>query len=229
MSGRATAATAVEIEDAKRAAVQQWTADPCGANVAAGEPGSHDYFENLVRERFEYGPWMPDSLGYDETCGLRRAGRRLRPGDRRLPLRARRRPGDRRRPDSAPRRARAGSSARDGHRAGDRSGRRGAAAVRRRELRPRLQQRRPPSHARHAARPCARSGACSSRRRGADHRLQPQLIPLLADPGAAPGDPPRRPRPRAVDVRGALAAASSTRASARARSSASTRCDRCAD
>ena len=60
-----------EIEDAKRAAVEQWTADPCGSNAAEGEPGSRSYFEDLLRARFEYGPWMPASLAYDETDGLR--------------------------------------------------------------------------------------------------------------------------------------------------------------
>ena len=38
---------------------------------AEGEPGSRSYFEDLLRARFEYGPWMPASLGYDETDGLR--------------------------------------------------------------------------------------------------------------------------------------------------------------
>ncbi|HUP33391.1 MAG TPA: methyltransferase domain-containing protein [Gaiellaceae bacterium] len=57
--------------DHKAAAVEQWTADPCGSSIAEGEPGSRTYFENLVRGRFEYGPWMPDALGYDETSGLR--------------------------------------------------------------------------------------------------------------------------------------------------------------
>ena len=62
--------TPTDIADAKRAAVEQWTADPCGSNIAAGEPGSRSYFESLVRRRFEYGPWMPEALGYDETSGL---------------------------------------------------------------------------------------------------------------------------------------------------------------
>jgi len=57
--------------DYKAAAVEQWTADPCGSSIAEGEPGSRTYFENLVRGRFEYGPWMPEALGYDETSGLR--------------------------------------------------------------------------------------------------------------------------------------------------------------
>ncbi|MGH3072154.1 MAG: class I SAM-dependent methyltransferase [Gaiellaceae bacterium] len=60
-----------ETLDYKAAAVEQWTADPCGSSIAEGEPGSRTYFENLVRGRFEYGPWMPEALGYDETRGLR--------------------------------------------------------------------------------------------------------------------------------------------------------------
>jgi len=60
-----------ETTDYKAAAVEQWTADPCGSSIADGEPGSRAYFENLVRGRFEYGPWMPDALGYDRTAGLR--------------------------------------------------------------------------------------------------------------------------------------------------------------
>lgn len=57
--------------DYKAAAVEQWTADPCGSSIAEGEPGSRTYFENLVQGRFEYGPWMAEALGYDETSGLR--------------------------------------------------------------------------------------------------------------------------------------------------------------
>ncbi|MBA3476038.1 MAG: hypothetical protein H0T10_04715, partial [Actinobacteria bacterium] len=60
-----------DIPDYKAAAVEQWTADPCGSSIAEGEQGSRSYFENLVRGRFEYGPWMPAALGYDETRGLR--------------------------------------------------------------------------------------------------------------------------------------------------------------
>jgi ubiquinone/menaquinone biosynthesis C-methylase UbiE len=56
--------------DHKRAAVEQWTADPCGSSVAEGEPGSRSYFENLLEARHEYAPWMTDSLGYAGTGGL---------------------------------------------------------------------------------------------------------------------------------------------------------------
>jgi SAM-dependent methyltransferase len=55
----------------KQAAVEQWTADPCGSNISEGEQGSKEYFENLLLGRSEYGPWLPDALGYDETRGLR--------------------------------------------------------------------------------------------------------------------------------------------------------------
>jgi ubiquinone/menaquinone biosynthesis C-methylase UbiE len=60
-----------QATDYKQAAVEQWTADPCGSSITEGEQGSRTYFERLVRGRFEYGPWMPEALGYDETQGLR--------------------------------------------------------------------------------------------------------------------------------------------------------------
>jgi ubiquinone/menaquinone biosynthesis C-methylase UbiE len=56
--------------DHKQAAIEQWTADPCGSSVAEGEPGSRSYFEHLLQARQEYAPWMRDSLGYDDTTGL---------------------------------------------------------------------------------------------------------------------------------------------------------------
>lgn len=56
--------------DYKKAAVEQWSADPCGEVIAEGETGSREYFEHLMEGRREYGPWMADSLGYAETAGL---------------------------------------------------------------------------------------------------------------------------------------------------------------
>jgi ubiquinone/menaquinone biosynthesis C-methylase UbiE len=56
--------------DHKQAAIEQWTADPCGSSVAEGEPGSRSYFEDLLRARHEYAPWMAESLGCTETRGL---------------------------------------------------------------------------------------------------------------------------------------------------------------
>jgi len=39
--------------------------------VAAGEPGSREYFERLLSARDDHAPWMTAELGYDETSGLR--------------------------------------------------------------------------------------------------------------------------------------------------------------
>ena len=64
-------ASSPQTPDYKAAAIEQWTADPCGANVAKGEPGSRSYFENLLNARSEYGPWMSDALGYSDARGLR--------------------------------------------------------------------------------------------------------------------------------------------------------------
>jgi ubiquinone/menaquinone biosynthesis C-methylase UbiE len=57
--------------DAKRAAVEQWTADPCGPSVAAAEPGSRAYFERLLEGRHEYAPWMTEAFGYERFRGRR--------------------------------------------------------------------------------------------------------------------------------------------------------------
>jgi ubiquinone/menaquinone biosynthesis C-methylase UbiE len=54
----------------KTAAIECWTADPCGASTAAGEPGSREYFERLLQSRREYGPWMAEALDYAGTTGL---------------------------------------------------------------------------------------------------------------------------------------------------------------
>jgi SAM-dependent methyltransferase len=56
--------------DYKRAAVECWSADPCGAVSSEGELGTRSYFEQLLRARHNYAPWMEAVLGYDETAGL---------------------------------------------------------------------------------------------------------------------------------------------------------------
>lgn len=56
-------------QDPKRAAVDQWTADPCGPAVG-GSPGSRDYFDDLLRGRTEYAPWMAEELDYAGAHGL---------------------------------------------------------------------------------------------------------------------------------------------------------------
>ena len=61
----------MSIEAAKQAAIEQWTADPCGASEVDREPGSRTYFEDLLRARSQYAPWMEESLGYSETRGMK--------------------------------------------------------------------------------------------------------------------------------------------------------------
>jgi ubiquinone/menaquinone biosynthesis C-methylase UbiE len=56
--------------DHKQAAIEQWTADPCGSNTAEGEPGSREYFVRLLDARDAYAPWLAESLGYKEASGL---------------------------------------------------------------------------------------------------------------------------------------------------------------
>ena len=58
-----------KLEAEKLAAIEQWSADPCGPVVEA-EPGTREYFEELVEGRREYGPWMSEELGYEFTGGL---------------------------------------------------------------------------------------------------------------------------------------------------------------
>ena len=54
----------------KQATIEQWTADPCGENVAGGETGTRAYFEALEQSRVDYAPWMADQLGYAGTSGM---------------------------------------------------------------------------------------------------------------------------------------------------------------
>lgn len=60
----------MKTNEAKEAAIEQWTADPCGSSVADGEPGGCDYFDRLVRARAGYAPWMAVELGYESAAGL---------------------------------------------------------------------------------------------------------------------------------------------------------------
>jgi ubiquinone/menaquinone biosynthesis C-methylase UbiE len=55
---------------AKSAAIEQWTADPCGPEVAA-EPGTATYIEQLVAGRHQYAPWFAEALGYAGTARQR--------------------------------------------------------------------------------------------------------------------------------------------------------------
>ena len=56
--------------DYKNAAIEQWTADPCGEVEAEGEAGTRAYFTSLLQSRDDYAEWMHRSLGYAETANL---------------------------------------------------------------------------------------------------------------------------------------------------------------
>ncbi|HEV2975271.1 MAG TPA: class I SAM-dependent methyltransferase [Solirubrobacteraceae bacterium] len=54
---------------AKREAVRQWTADPCGPEIMA-PPGTREAIEQLLIGRRDYAPWLAESLAYESTAGL---------------------------------------------------------------------------------------------------------------------------------------------------------------
>ena len=56
--------------DAKAAAIEQWTADPCGSSLMEGAAGSRSYVEGLIKMRADYAPWMIEELGYSSCAGL---------------------------------------------------------------------------------------------------------------------------------------------------------------
>jgi SAM-dependent methyltransferase len=57
-------------EDYKQAAIDQWTADPCGSSEVDSAPGTREYFERLLAARADYAPWMADALDYRGAAGL---------------------------------------------------------------------------------------------------------------------------------------------------------------
>jgi ubiquinone/menaquinone biosynthesis C-methylase UbiE len=56
--------------EAKRAAIEQWTADPCGYD-SDHEPGSRSHMEDLDAGLRAYAPWMEEILDYGHSSGLR--------------------------------------------------------------------------------------------------------------------------------------------------------------
>jgi SAM-dependent methyltransferase len=54
----------------KQAAIEQWTADPCGSTVVEDIPGSDSYFRRLLQVRADYAPWMAEALDYKGAAGL---------------------------------------------------------------------------------------------------------------------------------------------------------------
>jgi ubiquinone/menaquinone biosynthesis C-methylase UbiE len=54
---------------AKREAVRQWTADPCGPGITA-PAGTREAIEQLLIGRRTYAPWLAETLAYRSTGGL---------------------------------------------------------------------------------------------------------------------------------------------------------------
>ena len=61
----------VNQQEAKAAAIEQWTADPCGSGHIDGEIGGEAYFRNLLAMRQDYAPWMAEELDYAGSRGQR--------------------------------------------------------------------------------------------------------------------------------------------------------------
>ena len=61
----------MSVVDHKQAAIEQWTADPCGAVVPDQQPGTRPYLERQLAGRRDYAPWLGQELGYTESAGLR--------------------------------------------------------------------------------------------------------------------------------------------------------------
>jgi ubiquinone/menaquinone biosynthesis C-methylase UbiE len=60
----------IASEGAKAAAIEQWTADPCGSGHIGGELGEAGYFRDLLAMRADYAPWMDEELDYAGARGL---------------------------------------------------------------------------------------------------------------------------------------------------------------
>ena len=62
-----------QFAEEKQRAREQWTEDPCGAVYGQEHGfGSRDFFDAIERHRYgEYGPWMPEVMGFDQFAGAR--------------------------------------------------------------------------------------------------------------------------------------------------------------
>jgi ubiquinone/menaquinone biosynthesis C-methylase UbiE len=60
-------------DDYKQRARDQWSADPCGANVASGQEfGTREYFDAIERHRYEIDcRWITQAIGFDRYKGKR--------------------------------------------------------------------------------------------------------------------------------------------------------------
>jgi SAM-dependent methyltransferase len=55
------------LAEEKVRAREQWTQDPCGAVHGEHEFGTREFFDTVERHRYtEYGPWMPQLMGFDK-------------------------------------------------------------------------------------------------------------------------------------------------------------------
>jgi len=61
----------MQQEQAKAAAIEQWSADPCGSGHVEGRLGEAGYFRSLLKMREEYAPWMTEELDYAGSHGKR--------------------------------------------------------------------------------------------------------------------------------------------------------------
>jgi ubiquinone/menaquinone biosynthesis C-methylase UbiE len=61
------------LDEHKRRAQEQWSANPCGAHIAKElEFGSREYFEAIEEYRYNvYAPWMKERIGFDHYSGKR--------------------------------------------------------------------------------------------------------------------------------------------------------------
>jgi ubiquinone/menaquinone biosynthesis C-methylase UbiE len=60
------------LAEEKVRAREQWTQDPCGAVHGEHEFGTREFFDTVERHRYtEYGPWMPQLMGFDKFRGAR--------------------------------------------------------------------------------------------------------------------------------------------------------------
>jgi ubiquinone/menaquinone biosynthesis C-methylase UbiE len=60
------------LAEEKVRAREQWTQDPCGTVHGEHEFGTREFFDTVERHRYtEYGPWMPQLMGFDKFRGAR--------------------------------------------------------------------------------------------------------------------------------------------------------------
>jgi len=59
-------------DEIKKRAVEQWTANPCGAEHGKAELGTREFFQSVADYRYgQYAPWMREAMGFDQFAGKR--------------------------------------------------------------------------------------------------------------------------------------------------------------